>query len=104
MVCQRIEETITVIEQFKLAPQLKHQWTYTQYYYGKKYDVIEVGTKKYLILKRKSDSDPFVKIVKTQNFYRILRKTHQLTGHGGRDEMLYSLKSKYIIPNYLPQL
>ncbi|XP_014487986.1 PREDICTED: KRAB-A domain-containing protein 2-like [Dinoponera quadriceps] len=95
---ERIEEAITVIEQFKLAPLLKLQRTHKQYYYGKKYDVMEVGTKKSLILKRKSDSDPVVQIVPTENFYHILRKTHQSTDHGGRDKMLYSLKSKYLIP------
>lgn len=49
---ERIEEAIAVIEQFKLAPLLKLQRTHKQYYYGKKYDVMEVGTKKSLILKR----------------------------------------------------
>lgn len=95
---ERIEEAITVTEQFKLAPLLKLQRTHKQYYYGTKYDVMEVGTKKSLILKRKSDSDPVVKIVPTENFYHILRETHQSTGHGGRDKMLYNLKSKCLIP------
>ncbi|KAF2893471.1 hypothetical protein ILUMI_12702 [Ignelater luminosus] len=63
---ERIEEAITAIELFKLANK--------QYYYGKKYDLMEVGTKKPLILKRKSDSDPAVKIVPTEEFYHILRK------------------------------
>ncbi|XP_071053619.1 KRAB-A domain-containing protein 2-like [Onthophagus taurus] len=94
----RIEEAITAVEQFKLAPVLKIQRTNKQYYYGKKYDLMEVGSKKTLILKRKSDSDPVVRIVPTEEFYHILRDTHQLTGHGGRDKMLYSLKSKYFIP------
>ncbi|KAK9719068.1 hypothetical protein QE152_g22863 [Popillia japonica] len=38
---ERIEEAITVIEQFKLAPVLKLKRTHKQYYYGKKYDIIE---------------------------------------------------------------
>ncbi|XP_071056140.1 KRAB-A domain-containing protein 2-like [Onthophagus taurus] len=76
----------------------KEKPLWTPYYYGKKYDLMEVGRKKTLILKRKSDSDPVVRIVPTEEFYHILRDTHQLTGHGGRDKMLYSLKSKYFIP------
>lgn len=32
---ERIEEAITVIEQFKLAPVLKLKRTHKQYYYGK---------------------------------------------------------------------
>lgn len=32
---KRIEEVITVIEQFKLEPLLKLQRTHKQYYYGK---------------------------------------------------------------------
>lgn len=95
---ERIEETVTIIEQFKSAPQLKLHRTHKQYYYGKKYDVMEVDAKKSLILKRKSDCDPIVKIVPTDNFYHILMEIHQSTGHGGRDKMLYSLKSKYLIP------
>ncbi|XP_023243366.1 KRAB-A domain-containing protein 2-like [Centruroides sculpturatus] len=95
---ERIEEAITAIEQFKLAPVLKFQPTNKQYYYGKKYDLMEVGTKKSLILKRKSDSDPVVKIVPAGKFYHILRETHQSTGHGDRDKMLYSLKLQYFIP------
>jgi len=47
---KRIEEAVTIIEQFKLASLLKLQWTHKQYYYGKKYDVMEVDTKKSLIL------------------------------------------------------
>lgn len=63
-----------------------------------KYDVMEVGTKKTLILKRKSESDSVVKIVPTENFYHILRETHQAAGHRGRDKMLASLRLKYQIP------
>lgn len=95
---KRIQDAIAVIEQFKSAPQLKLQRTQKQYYYGNKYDVMEEGTKKSLILKRKSDSDPVVKIVPTENLYHLLRETHQSSGHGGRDKMLFSLKSKYLIP------
>lgn len=98
---ERIEEAITVIEQFKLAPILKLQRTHKQYYYGKKYDIMEVGTKKTLIVKKKSDSDTVVTIVPTENFYHILREIHQSIGHGGRDKMLYSLKTKYLIPTNL---
>ncbi|KAF2886008.1 hypothetical protein ILUMI_20164 [Ignelater luminosus] len=54
---ERIEEVITAIELFKLAP-------------------------------RKCDSDPAVKIVPTEEFYHILRKTHQSAGHGGTAKML----------------
>jgi len=95
---QRIEDTITAIEQFKLTPLLRLQGTGKQYYYGKKYEVMAVGSTKILILKRNSDSDPVVKIVPTEDFFRILRETHQSTGHGGRDKMLHSLKLKYLIP------
>ncbi|GFU54123.1 SCAN domain-containing protein 3 [Trichonephila clavipes] len=95
---ERIEEAIADVEQFKLAPLLKRQRTHKQYYYGKKYDVMEEGTEKYLILKRKFDFDPVVKVVPAENFYHILRETHESTGHGGRDKMLYSLKSQYLIP------
>ncbi|XP_067129147.1 SCAN domain-containing protein 3-like [Centruroides vittatus] len=80
-------EAITATEQFKLAPVRKFQRT-------NKYDLMEVGTKNSLILMRKSNSDPVVKIVPAEEFYHILRETHQSTGHGGRDKMLYSLKSR----------
>ncbi|GFY31749.1 uncharacterized protein TNCV_4200581 [Trichonephila clavipes] len=91
---ERIAEAIADIEQFKLAPLLKLKQTHKQYYYGKKYvcvcdDIMQVGNGKNLILKRKFDSDPVVKIASTENFYHILRETHQLTGHGGRDKMLH---------------
>ncbi|KAF2892131.1 hypothetical protein ILUMI_14043 [Ignelater luminosus] len=95
---ERIKGAVTSIEQFKLAPVLNLQWTNKQYYYGKKYDLMEVGTKKSLILKRKSDFDPTVKIVPTEEFYHILRESHQSTGHGGRDKMVCNLKSRYLIP------
>ncbi|KAF2882950.1 hypothetical protein ILUMI_23221, partial [Ignelater luminosus] len=50
-----------------------------------------------LILKRKSDSDPVVKIVPMKKYKHILRESHQTTGHGGRNKMLYNLKSRYLI-------
>ncbi|KAF2899639.1 hypothetical protein ILUMI_06535 [Ignelater luminosus] len=34
----------------------------------------------------------------TKEYNRILRECHQSTGHGGRDKMLYNLKSRYLIP------
>lgn len=96
---ERLEEATIAVEQFKLAPELKLKRTPKQYYYGKKYDVIEAGNKKCLILKRKSNSDPVVKVVPADEFYHILRETHQSTGHGGRIKMICHLKKKYYIPS-----
>ncbi|GIY14084.1 KRAB-A domain-containing protein 2 [Caerostris darwini] len=59
---------------------------------------MEIVTKKYLILKRKSECDLVVKIVPTETFYLIFRETHRSTDYGGRYKMMYSLKSKYLIP------
>ncbi|KAF2893778.1 hypothetical protein ILUMI_12396, partial [Ignelater luminosus] len=41
----------------------------------KKYNLIVVGTKKSLILKRKSDFDPVVKTMPTKKYNHILRKS-----------------------------
>ncbi|GFU75141.1 KRAB-A domain-containing protein 2 [Trichonephila clavipes] len=59
---------------------------------------MEVGNEKSLILKRKFDSDPFVKIVSTESFYHILRETHQLTGHGGRVKMIIKASPLGMLP------
>ncbi|XP_065572647.1 uncharacterized protein LOC136035002 isoform X2 [Artemia franciscana] len=56
------------------------------------------GMRKCLILKQKSDVDPVVEIPSSEEFHRILCEFHQSTGHGGRDKLLHSLKSKYFIP------
>lgn len=64
-----IEEAISAIEEFESAAVLKLKRTNKQYYYGNKYDdVMEVGTTKFLILKRKLSTDSVVKIVPPVEF------------------------------------
>jgi hypothetical protein len=95
---ERIGNVIKLVEEYKSAPILNKSRNRQQYYYGTKYDVMNIGQSKVLILKRQSESDSIVEIVAAEDYYRVLMKCHESTGHGGQDKMLFSLKSKYFIP------
>ena len=72
--------------------------TSRQYGLTKKYDTMEVGEKRVLIKKRKSNEDPVVVIIPVEEYFDTLLQYHRATGHGGRDKMLFALKNKFYIP------
>lgn len=95
---QRIGEVINYIEEYEAAPRLNVKRNSNHYYYANHYDVMQVGGEKYLALKRKSTTDPIIKILPSEEYYNALSEIHKNTGHGGRDKMLHTLKSQYYIP------
>ena len=54
-----------------------------QYYkYSKLYEVIKIGNNEKVILKRKSETDPFIYKLAVEDFYDKLVEVHVNTGHG----------------------
>lgn len=72
--------------------------TSRQYRLTRKYDTMEVGDKRVLIKKMRSNEDPIVVIIPVEEFFDILLQYHRATGHGGRDKMLFALKNKFYVP------
>ncbi|KAF2888702.1 hypothetical protein ILUMI_17471, partial [Ignelater luminosus] len=62
--------------------------TSRQYGLTRKYDTMEIGEKRMLIEKRKSNDDPVVVIIPVEEYFDKLLQYHRATGHGGRDKML----------------
>lgn len=100
----RVLEVITIILEYKTASKTGSKRTFTHYNYGKKYDVIEVGGKNILVLKRKTHDDPLVQILPIDEYYDILTEFHKSTGHGGRDKMIFGLRKKYSIPRPIVEI
>lgn len=64
----------------------------------RKDDNMEVGDKRVLIKKRKSNDDPIVIIIPVQEFFATLVQYYHATGHGRRDKMLFTLKNNVYVP------
>lgn len=94
----RICEVISYIEEYNAAPGLNRKRNHNHHFYAHHYDVMLVSNQKFLIFKRNSINDPIVKVLPSEEYYDTLLGIHKSTGHGGRDKMLHTLKSKYFIP------
>lgn len=56
------------------------------------------GGKERLAFKRKNDTENIVEVVPVEEYFEILTKVHENTGHGKRDKMIASLKDEFYIP------
>lgn len=74
------------------------------YHYKKYYELINVDNEEFVILKRKSLSDPVIYLITMEEFYPKLLEAHVETGHGGRDKMLHYIKKKWKIPRSAVEL
>lgn len=95
---ERINYVKTTIEKFNSANLQNQPKTQQEYRFAKKYDVMNVGAEKLLILKRTNQMSPLVQIVPSEDYYDRLLQAHISTGHGGRDKIIHALKDKYYIP------
>lgn len=68
------------------------------YYWLSKYDILETTDEEFLIFKKKTVSDPTVRIVPLEKYFDILTEVHKAVGHGGREKIMYNIKSKMYIP------
>lgn len=95
---EKINNVIKMIGDFNKAKILGHRPTDKEYYHAKKYDIMTFRDEKVLIVKRKSQQDPVVQIVPSNQYYQRILETHVATGHGRRDKIIYALKDKYMVP------
>lgn len=68
------------------------------YYFLKKYELLEIGNERHVILKRMQPSDQYVYLVAYEDHFPKLVEAHCQSGHGGRDRTLDKLKGKSLIP------
>lgn len=94
----KVQNVINELKSARLVYSTGEKKTCKQYHLFKKYDLINIGGTEHLVFKRKNVDDPTIYIVPFEKYFDILRDCHRNTGHGGRDKMLYQLKSKYNIP------
>ncbi|KAE9521954.1 hypothetical protein AGLY_017646 [Aphis glycines] len=78
--------------------------TQNQYYLCRKYDLIEVGNIKHIILKPKTKTENIIYVVPYENYFEKIEESHKATGHGGRDKVEQYLKNKYNIPRIAVQI
>ncbi|KAL4126488.1 hypothetical protein QTP88_010710 [Uroleucon formosanum] len=78
--------------------------TRNQYYLCRKYDLIEVGNVKHIILKPKTKTENIIYVVPYENYFEKIEESHKATGHGGRDKVEQNLKNKYNIPRIAIQI
>ncbi|KAL4130765.1 hypothetical protein QTP88_008156 [Uroleucon formosanum] len=78
--------------------------TQNQYYLCRKYDLIEVGNVKHIILKPKTKTENIIYVVPYENYFEKIEESHKATGHGGRDKVEQNLKNKYNIPRIAIQI
>lgn len=71
--------------------------TAQHYHFGKLYELVKIGNKIHVVLKRKNTSDPFIYLICYENYFEKLLEAHVQTGHGGRDRMHFYTKNKWVI-------
>ncbi|XP_075987272.1 KRAB-A domain-containing protein 2-like isoform X1 [Anticarsia gemmatalis] len=94
---ERIQSVIKLLDDFSLAKSEGRRPTNQEYHYTRKYEAVNIGNQRVLIVKRKHSSDPVVQIVPTEEFYDRILEAHLATGHGRRDKIVLAFKDKYII-------
>ncbi|CAH3986430.1 unnamed protein product [Pieris brassicae] len=95
---QRINDVMNNVKNARVTMLERGTKKSMHYYWLAKYDIMETGGEEYLIFKRKAADDPIIQIVAREDYFDILLSAHNSCGHGGRDKIVYSLKSKLYIP------
>ncbi|XP_028161150.1 uncharacterized protein LOC114353378 isoform X1 [Ostrinia furnacalis] len=95
---QRIKNVIKLLDEYNTSKSQGGRLTSKHYYHAKKYDVMNIGDQKVLIMKRKDTSDPLVQIIPVEEYYQLILDAHIATGHGRRDKIIHVLRDKYMVP------
>ncbi|CAH4036853.1 unnamed protein product [Pieris brassicae] len=95
---QRINDVMNNVKNARVTMLERGNKTSMSYYWLAKYDIITTDGEEYLIFKRKSTEEPIIQIVAREDYFDILLSAHKSCGHGGRDKIVYCLKSKLYIP------
>ncbi|XP_026484875.2 KRAB-A domain-containing protein 2-like [Vanessa tameamea] len=95
---QRIQSIINLLDEYSIIQSQGKRPTNKHYHYARKYDVMNIGNQKILIVKRKNISDPVVQIISTEEYHEKIFEAHIATGHGRRDKIVHALKDKYLVP------
>ncbi|KAI5646662.1 FLYWCH zinc finger domain-containing protein [Phthorimaea operculella] len=90
---ERIKKAISHIEDFITAPEQNRKRHRVQYYYVKHYDIRQASNGKILVMRPNSRHDSFTKVVPSEEYFDVLFEVHKRTRHGGRDKMIYYLKT-----------
>lgn len=89
----------SVVQHLKECEMGNFKKTSKHYKYFKLYEVVKIGNKEGIVLKRKSDKEPLIYKVALEDYYEKLEEAHKNTGHGGRDRVKYYCGTKnWIIP------
>ncbi|KAL1492015.1 hypothetical protein ABEB36_012520 [Hypothenemus hampei] len=72
--------------------------TNRQYHLLSLYDIIDIKEKLMIIKKRLADDKNAVYITPYEDLFEVLYPIHISAGHGGRDKMMFALKTKHYIP------
>ncbi|KAK9878704.1 hypothetical protein WA026_023403 [Henosepilachna vigintioctopunctata] len=97
---QRIQSVIKLLDEYNTIKSQGKRPTTKHYHHARKYDVMNIGNQKVLIMKRKDISDPVVQIIPTDEYYQKILDAHIATGHGRRDKIVHTLQDKYVVPMF----
>ncbi|RVE49092.1 hypothetical protein evm_006213 [Chilo suppressalis] len=95
---EKIRNIIKLIQEYNVIRELGRRPTNRHYHHAKKYDVIEIGNKKVLTVRKKCFNGPVIQIVPSSNYYRLILETHVATNHGRRDKIVRCFKNKFLVP------
>lgn len=93
----RVAEVTQHIQTGKEAVDAGVRRTSMQYYWTTKYDITRIGSKTYLILKKKVPEDATIRVIPMEEYFDLLYELHQEIGHGARDKMLHNIKNRFYI-------
>lgn len=84
---ERLNRMVSLMKEYLLADPTRVHRTTEHYSKARSYDVMRKKDRDVLIMKRKSDSDPYIEILCVEDYYDILLSTHLKLNHAGRDKM-----------------
>lgn len=94
---EKIAKVIDVLRNARVTMNTGERRKPMEYYWMAKYDIITIANEDHLIFKRKTAEDPTVCIIPREHYFDVLSEIHETCGHGGRDKMLYAIKTKFYI-------
>lgn len=89
------EEYMLRLQEVKLAKEKIGKKSAKDYRYIRKYDIITLNGQERLIKSISNNSENVHYYVSNDELFDILHDSHIAIGHGGRDRMVYELKTKY---------
>ena len=89
------DKYVAIINDVKVAAAKYKNKSRYEFYILKRYEVLECGDEEKLIRRRRTPADQIKYFIPIEDMFRVLKRAHIATRHGGRDRMRKVISKTY---------